>query len=119
MPRADSPFVNPDGFDFTWTDDRLWRKNRRNNGNSYGVDLNRNYDDHWGGPGASDVPSSDTYRGPSAASEPEVQALTAFFLENTNIVGARRAYRLVLLHFCAVLIVARRQARSTFTATAS
>ena len=34
---------------YTWTNDRLWRKNRRQNSGSScaGVDLNRNYDDHW------------------------------------------------------------------------
>ena len=34
---------------YTWTNDRLWRKNRQDNPNSTckGVDLNRNYDDHW------------------------------------------------------------------------
>ena len=34
---------------YTWSVDRLWRKNRsKNQGSSCrGVDLNRNYDDHW------------------------------------------------------------------------
>jgi murein tripeptide amidase MpaA len=32
------PIVNPDGYDYTWTTDRYWRKNRRG---GYGVDLNR------------------------------------------------------------------------------
>ena len=31
---------------YTWTNDRLWRKNRRDNGGSFGVDLNRNNIDH-------------------------------------------------------------------------
>lgn len=37
------PIVNPDGFEYTWSKDRLWRKNRRSNGRSFGfgVDLNR------------------------------------------------------------------------------
>jgi len=82
------PIVNPDGFSYSWTNDRLWRKNRRNNGNSYGVDLNRNFEYQWGGAGSSGTPSSDTYRGPSAASEPETQALTNFFDSLTNVVGA-------------------------------
>ena len=35
---------------FTWSGNRLWRKNRRVNSGSrcLGVDLNRNYNDHWG-----------------------------------------------------------------------
>jgi hypothetical protein len=69
------PMVNPDGVDYVWTTDQNWRKNRRNNGASFGVDLNRNYPFLWGLCGASTSPSSDTYRGPSAGSEPEVQTM--------------------------------------------
>jgi hypothetical protein len=82
------PVVNPDGLEHTWTVDRMWRKNRRNNGGSYGVDLNRNFDAQWGGVGSSGTPSSDTYRGPSPASEPETQALNNYFLNLGNVVGA-------------------------------
>jgi Zinc carboxypeptidase len=69
------PMVNPDGVDYVWNTNNLWRKNRRNNGTSFGVDLNRNYPYLWGLCGASTTPSSDTYRGPSAGSEPETVAL--------------------------------------------
>jgi hypothetical protein len=65
------PMVNPDGVHHVWNVYNYWRKNRRNNGSSYGVDLNRNYPFLWGLCGASTTPSSDTYRGPSAGSEPE------------------------------------------------
>ena len=65
------PMVNPDGVNYVWNTNNLWRKNRRNNGTSFGVDLNRNYPFLWGMCGASTTPSSDTYRGPSAGSEPE------------------------------------------------
>jgi hypothetical protein len=78
------PVVNPDGYLRNQTTNPggggLWRKNLRdNNGNSVvdtndGVDLNRNYGFGWGLPGASSSPGSDTYRGPSAFSEPETQA---------------------------------------------
>ena len=34
---------------YTWTNDRLWRKNRRKDIICYGVDLNRNYNIKWGG----------------------------------------------------------------------
>ena len=38
------PVVNVDGYIYSWTTDRWWRKNRRNNGDgSWGVDLNRNW----------------------------------------------------------------------------
>jgi len=73
------PMVNPDGYEYTWTTNRLWRKNRkRNNDGSYGVDLNRNWDDHWGGAGSSSNPSSDTYHGTGPFSEPESKATSNY-----------------------------------------
>ncbi|MFM7808234.1 MAG: M14 family metallopeptidase, partial [Planctomycetota bacterium] len=57
------PVLNPDGYDYSWTTTRLWRKNRRlNSGGSYGVDLNRNWATGFGGAGSSGTQSSDTYR---------------------------------------------------------
>jgi murein tripeptide amidase MpaA len=70
------PMVNPDGHQYSIDVDRLWRKNRRNNGGgSYGVDLNRNYSYKWGGPGSSPNPWSDIYRGTASFSEPETRAI--------------------------------------------
>lgn len=81
------PVMNPDGYEYTFTDERLWRKNLRdNNGDGItqvgdGVDPNRNFPAHWGydNEGSSDIPSSETYRGPSPASEPETQAAIRLF----------------------------------------
>ncbi|HEX6261676.1 MAG TPA: M14 family zinc carboxypeptidase, partial [Actinomycetota bacterium] len=81
------PVVNPDGYEYTFTDDRLWRKNLRdNNGDGVitpgdGVDLNRNYPEHWNydEEGSSSQFASETYRGPAPASEPEVQAGVRLF----------------------------------------
>lgn len=78
------PMVNPDGHQYSVLTDRLWRKNRRNNGDgSYGVDLNRNYSYQWGGPGSSGDTFSETYRGPSPFSEPESQAVRDFLQQVT------------------------------------
>lgn len=93
------PVANPDGYDFTFevaptpedTGTRLWRKNLRdNNGNGGidggdGVDLNRNSPTRWGydNEGSSPNPTSLTYRGPSAGSEPESQALYDLFAKIT------------------------------------
>lgn len=63
----------------------MWRKNRRNNGSTYGVDLNRNYGFGWGGGGASESPAHETYRGTSAFSEPESQAVKQFMESHENI----------------------------------
>jgi hypothetical protein len=76
------PVANPDGYQYTFDVERLWRKNLRDNdgdgqitGND-GVDPNRNFAEHWNYDidGSSSELSSETYRGPSAASEPETKA---------------------------------------------
>jgi len=67
------PMVNPDGNNKVWNSSSMWRKNTRG---GYGVDINRNYTHEWNScNGSSGSQSSDTYRGPSAGSEPETQAL--------------------------------------------
>lgn len=75
-----APMWNPDGYFYTCTADVMWRKNRRDNGDgTFGVDLNRNYPFGWGEDCAgSKNPRSETYIGPSAASEPETQTMVAF-----------------------------------------
>src|SRR4051812_14860996 len=75
--------ANPDGYQYTFDHERLWRKNLRdNNGDGQtqvgdGVDPNRNFPNHWGydEEGSSSIPSSDTYRGPAPMSEPETTAM--------------------------------------------
>lgn len=71
------PVTNPDGYVYTWTDERLWRKNRVPYGTCYGVDCNRNWDSNFGGEGSSDLVCADTYHGPAAFSEVESDALRA------------------------------------------
>jgi len=86
------PTTNPDGHWYVelgaqvsrdgkpW----LWRKNGHAYSSGawpptvfdhYGVDLNRNFDFHWGTQGVEWEPRSQTYPGPSPASEPETQAV--------------------------------------------
>ena len=80
-----APMMNPDGYLYTWSSERFWRKNRRNNGNgTFGVDWNRNFAAGWGGPGSDSSSSSDIYRGPSPFSEPESRALRDFTLSIPN-----------------------------------
>jgi carboxypeptidase T len=76
------PVANPDGRKFAETG-LLWRKNTDNGegclvANAYGIDLNRNYDFKWGGPGASLDACSEVYLGRSAASESETLALQTY-----------------------------------------
>ncbi|KAI9291199.1 Zn-dependent exopeptidase, partial [Neoconidiobolus thromboides FSU 785] len=82
------PVVNPDGYAYTWSGDRLWRKNRRSVTGGVGIDLNRNFPYGWGGAGASTSPSSETYRGPSAASEAETKAIVNYFKSQGPFLGA-------------------------------
>lgn len=79
------PVVNPDGYAYNELvapgGGGAWSKNRRDNGDgSFGVDLARNYPFQWGADdvGSSPDPAAPDYRGPSAASEPEVAAMVAF-----------------------------------------
>jgi len=84
------PFVNPDGYEYTWSNERLWRKNRSPNADNscVGTDLNRNYNDHWGEGGSSSNPCSDTYMGTGAASEAETRNINEYFLLNQPIYGS-------------------------------
>jgi len=75
--------VNPDGFTFTHEHTRLWRKTRSYHNSALGcrgVDANRNYGFHWHEGGASNDKCWDTYHGPEAFSEPEIQAVRDFVL---------------------------------------
>jgi hypothetical protein len=79
------PVVNPDGYEYNRITDPngggMFRKNRRlNSDGSRGVDLNRNFGYMWGynNSGSSNIPSDETYRGTSAFSEPETQAIRNF-----------------------------------------
>ncbi len=82
------PIVNPDGYEWTWGPDRLWRKNRRNNGNgTFGVDPNRNWDYQWGGGGSSGNPGDETYRGPFPFSEPETQVMRDLYVAHPQVIS--------------------------------
>ncbi|XP_064553985.1 zinc carboxypeptidase A 1-like [Drosophila montana] len=72
------PHANPDGFVYTHTTDRMWRKTRTPYGSCFGADPNRNWGFHWNEIGASDDPCSDTYAGPSAFSEIETASLSNY-----------------------------------------
>ena len=74
---------NPDGYQYTFDVDRLWRKNLRDNdgvpgiSSLDGVDGNRNFGEHWNydDEGSGTITSDETYRGPRPFSEPESRAI--------------------------------------------
>lgn len=71
------PVMNPDGYQYTFTNARLHRKNLAPNPGStcLGTDLNRNYNYRWSTEGVSTNPCSDLFCGSSGGSELETQAV--------------------------------------------
>ncbi|XP_057613307.1 carboxypeptidase B [Chionomys nivalis] len=84
------PVVNIDGYVYTWTRSRMWRKTRSTKAGSscVGVDPNRNFNAGWCEVGASRSPCSDTYCGPAAESEKETKALADFIRQNLSSIKA-------------------------------
>ncbi|KAK0089529.1 hypothetical protein PV325_006862 [Microctonus aethiopoides] len=106
------PVANPDGYEFTHTGDRLWRKTRSNHEDNTearytpsgffhlvahytkwfwerceGVDPNRNFDYYWGedkirSDSVSADPCHETYEGPRAFSEPETKAMADYIMSH-------------------------------------
>ncbi|XP_077301298.1 zinc carboxypeptidase-like [Arctopsyche grandis] len=72
------PSTNPDGYVYTFTNNRMWRKTRKQYGICAGADPNRNWDAHWMEQGTSSQPCSDTYGGPSAFSEVETSSFSSY-----------------------------------------
>ncbi|XP_056429142.1 carboxypeptidase A2-like isoform X3 [Hyla sarda] len=81
--------TNPDGYVYSHSNDRMWRKTRSINSGSrcVGADPNRNWNAGFGGPGASSDPCSDSYYGPRAESEVEVKAVADFIRGHGKIKG--------------------------------
>ncbi|XP_077990776.1 carboxypeptidase B-like [Glandiceps talaboti] len=81
------PVMNPDGYDYTWTNERLWRKTRSINLGSecVGTDPNRNFAYEWGGDGSSGDPCSLIFRGPFPLSEVEIKSVADFIEEQGKL----------------------------------
>jgi len=85
-----APVINPDGYSYTWTDDRMHRKTMMPNScksSNIGTDPNRNWEFHWGEAGQSTNPCSDSYSGKSPADQPEVAAVQDFIREGDDFLG--------------------------------
>ncbi|KAF6827546.1 zinc carboxypeptidase a [Colletotrichum plurivorum] len=75
-----TPVANPDGFVYTQTTNRLWRKTRQTQSGStcVGRDPNRNWPYKWEVTGgASTNPCSETYKGAAPGDTPEIRGLKA------------------------------------------
>lgn len=77
------PSLNGDGYVFSWTDERLWRKSRQPNPDfgCMGTDLNRNFESYWGGDGASPWPCSIVFRGFTPMNNMELAAIDNHFTQ--------------------------------------
>ncbi|TNM96606.1 carboxypeptidase B [Takifugu flavidus] len=84
------PVFNIDGYEYTHTNNRMWRKTRsRKSGTScVGADPNRNFDAGWCTLGASSNPCSDTFCGYSPESEIEVKNVANFIRRNKAVIKA-------------------------------
>uniref|UniRef100_A0A915IE10 Peptidase M14 carboxypeptidase A domain-containing protein n=1 Tax=Romanomermis culicivorax TaxID=13658 RepID=A0A915IE10_ROMCU len=83
-----APVINPDGYEYSRSMNRLWRKTRSRHEilvdqkkiTCVGVDANRNFDYFWGS--VDDMSDdngscSDGYSGPSPGSEPETRSISS------------------------------------------
>ncbi|XP_013135447.1 PREDICTED: carboxypeptidase B-like [Papilio polytes] len=82
------PMANPDGYEYSITTDRMWRKTRskahEGSDECPGVDGNRNFDHYFGTSAASANPCSIIYEGPAPFSEPEIRVIRDVVLQNLD-----------------------------------
>ncbi|KXX80208.1 Metallocarboxypeptidase A [Madurella mycetomatis] len=75
------PVVNPDGFVYSQTTDRMWRKNRQtvSGSNCVGHDINRNWPYQWSiSGGASTNPCAQDFKGRREGDAPETAVLSSW-----------------------------------------
>ncbi|XP_059061058.1 carboxypeptidase B-like [Achroia grisella] len=83
------PVVNPDGYKFSFTTTRFWRKTRSTDQSSIsetcpGVDGNRNFDFFWNTVGTSNNACADTFAGSQAFSEAETRVVQSLLHEHLH-----------------------------------
>ncbi|OWK06633.1 hypothetical protein Celaphus_00012253 [Cervus elaphus hippelaphus] len=80
------PVANPDGYVYTHTHNRLWRKTRSVNPGStcIGTDPNRNWNSSFGEVGSAADPCSEIYHGLHPHSEVEVKSVADFIKKHGN-----------------------------------
>ncbi|KAF6835840.1 zinc carboxypeptidase [Colletotrichum plurivorum] len=87
------PVVNPDGVEYTWEVDRLWRKSRQQTGMQWcrGFDLDHAFGFEWSGLDSEHDPCSESYGGDKPWEATEAMALASWAKnesqENADFVG--------------------------------
>ena len=104
------PHMNPDGYQYSWTTDRVWRRTRSDNKpviEQIGVDPSRNFPVVWDrsdidpytDPNESSRFDPNNYRGPSPASENCVEAFIDYF--KNEIIKSYQDIAYIDVHCCA------------------
>ena len=92
------PVVNPDGYVYSWTSDRMWRGNRNPNyTNCKGVDVNRNFPNFKNGT-EEQMPCSEVFRGDAPFSEPESRAIRDGLKKIKALYGPDKMAAFVSIH---------------------